>query len=204
MALFTLQARINMVTGIPEDAVTNSWCVQADDLTAAVLFCDEIEDLYDTVGGLLSAAVRQNNHELKLYDVDDPMPRAPVYTNVFNLAAAPTGQTMPPEVASCLSFQGVKVSGQPQNRRRGRVFVGPLKTTALDATGRFGAGFMTTLKTAGQDLLVASAAAPSWTWGIHSPLTIGDFVAVNNGWVDNAPDIQRRRGTLATARTVYP
>lgn len=41
-----------------------------------------------------------------------------------------------------------------------------------------------------------------WQWRIWSP-TNNNSVLIDNGWVDNAWDTQRRRGVEATARTIF-
>jgi hypothetical protein len=122
---------------------------------------------------------------------------------------------LPNEVALCLSYQAVAISGESQARRRGRIFFGPLCNTAntLSATGecRPSAALVTALCGAATLLATpaATAAGDLVHWAVYSPTTdltetIDDaFQDVDNGWVDNSFDTQRRRGRDATARTTW-
>jgi hypothetical protein len=52
------------------------------------------------------------------------------------------------------------------------------------------------------NLLDASQAATAWKWAVYSTVN-ATGVEVTNGWVENAWDTQRRRGRIATVRTVF-
>lgn len=140
---------------------------------------------------------------MKAYNLADPKPRAPIvtYNNVLTVPTA--GGSFPPEVSMCVSFKGSTVSGVPQARRRGRVFLPAFKGSAYGSDGQIGTTAINTVKAGISALLSASDAAADWTWCIYSP-TSDAMVNVIGGWIDNAPDIQRRRGLSASLRTPWP
>lgn len=99
------------------------------------------------------------------------------------------------------SFQGARTSGSVQARRRGRIYIGPLKTTT-STNGRPNSTAITTLATASSALGIDLNAVADTTWCVWSP-TSGTAVPITDGWVDNAFDTQRRRGWDPTSRTTY-
>lgn len=203
MPSYQLQVILYPTSNVEADAVSNSWSCDADDLTAAELFKDEILAFYVAVDGYLAGTVRQNNHVWKLYDRSDPQPRYPASEGTFNFPTAPAGAPAPPELAIVISFQALKTSGIPQARRRGRIYFGPNDITTIDGNGRPTSAATTFLAGAADDILTASNAAATWTWTVHSTVS-GTDAPVNNGWVDDEFDIQRRRGRVPTSRTVFP
>ena len=72
--------------------------------------------------------------------------------------------------------------------------------------GRLYTAGKTLIAQAGEDLLTASLAAADWHWVVYSTVQpAGQRTAdVVNGWVDDAFDIQRRRGLAANSRQVFP
>jgi len=204
MPILRAQVAMNMVSGILEDRPTNVWHFEG---LATSTVAGEINTLltnfYGAVGSLYPGTVAQNGHSLKIYNTEDPEPRAPFYDSTFNLTQAPSGTTLPSEVAMCLSFQADRLSGVNQASRRGRIYFGPIDTVQLDTNGRPTSAAISVLRGAGNSLLTASQAALNSTWIIYSPTT-GAGTPVDNGWVDNAFDTQRRRGLVATSRNVFP
>jgi len=203
MPAYEVQMTIFPVSNLAADAATNTWSVDADDDTAAETFETFLEDFYDTMAPYFSDRVRQNDHVYKIYDRADPTPRQPIAEGTFNLSSAPSGAGMPPEVALCLSFEGLPTSGIPQARRRGRVYIGPLDTTTGGSGGAPSSAFVTALANAGDTLLTASNAAATWTWCVWSTVNSAN-VPIARGWVDAAFDTQRRRGVAPASRTVFP
>jgi hypothetical protein len=105
----------------------------------------------------------------------------------------------------CLSFQAVKVSGQTQARRRGRVYIGGLGiVTTAGTTNSFPVPtgqVVTNLVNAAQNL-GNDAPDANWSWVVYS--RANDIVVnVDNGWVDNAFDTQRRRGNAPSQRETF-
>jgi hypothetical protein len=197
-----LQCIIPATSAIPADYATNTWHFDdgGDPLSD---FMDELKVFYNSIRPYYPATVAQNSWEFKVYDLDDPEPRAPVADVFWNLTSAPTGYPLPSECAMVLSYQADKVSGLPQARRRGRVYLGPLNTTTLESsTARPAASVVTALAAAGGVLLAASGASGGWKWTTYSTVT-GTGFEVLDGWVDNAYDTQRRRGISPTSRTLF-
>ena len=204
MTTVRAQVILHTADGITENYITNSWCFSdmapgTDDAAIKAM----LKDFYDDItNSYWSNTIAQNGHELKLSDLPGVQPNYPYYEGVWNLAAAPAGSPIPTECAICLSFQGLRSSGFPQARRRGRVFLGPWGATA-NSSGR-PAGALVTQITVAAATLKSTAAAISGVggWAVWS-VTDQAAVEVDNGWVDNAFDTQRRRGVDATSRTTF-
>jgi len=187
-------------TGLPEDSVVNVWHFQgatpfqASDLTA---INNKLQSFYVALNGLFSGNLN-GQPTVKHYFLEDAEPRVPRGT--YTMSGVTLGSlSLPEEVALCLSFQGVQVSGSPQARRRGRIFLGPLAQAVNNGgTGRPGSTDITTIKNAA----IALKAASGPPWVVYSRVDDIGYT-VNNGWVDNSFDTQRRRGLAATSRNVW-
>jgi len=205
MAHIKAVTQLMMTTSILDDAAVNTWHFQG--LNTSVEQADIVAgltDFFDTLRSYLSGKVAQNGHRIKLYDMADPEPRAPIVDTTFNLSSAPAGGPMASEVCLCLSFQGDRVSGTPQASRRGRIYFGPLDTTPIDSDGRPSSALITDLADAGNTLRLAMiASAGTILWVVYSP-TYNTTTPVTNGWVDNAFDTQRRRGLAPSTKTLWP
>jgi hypothetical protein len=198
---FQVQTLIPMTTNVPADIVTNTLHLSGADLAAVTPGIAAIKVFYNAISAHYSSVVSQNAWRFKVYNLDDTKPRAPVYEETWNLTAAPAGATLPAECAMVLSFQAARQSGEPQARRRNRIFIGPLDQTLLGVDGRWTTAANNLLANAADALLASSVAAGGWSWVVTS--AFGGPYEINNGWVDNAPDTQRRRGVKATARTIF-
>nr|CRY97788.1 hypothetical protein [uncultured prokaryote] len=203
MPYYTVQAVIPTVDNVAANYATNTWhffAATVGDLTSVFT---ALQDFYIVWAANLSELVRQTNWEFKAYDDDDPEPRAPVDTFSFNLSGAPSGDSLPTEVALVMSFQADPVSGTPQARRRGRVYLPFLDASTNDTTARPSSALLSAVETAGQGLLDDSIAGdPDWRWVTRSKVAPG-YATVTNGWIDNEWDTQRRRGRDATSRSVF-
>jgi hypothetical protein len=219
MGLLRATVTLQHDSGLPEDVSTNTFyfstAATPPDITDVDAITEALEDFYcvTPAGGAaalytyFSAETAQNGHTVTVYDMDDPEPRAPIDTHTFNLPANPTGDPLPGEVALCLSFQAATQSGQPQARRRGRVYIGRLDTQSM-SSGRPDTALQQDVALAGQALLDLSDTEADWSWVVYSPTlaAAGDptpYNVVTNGWCDNAYDTQRRRGLLPTSRTTF-
>jgi hypothetical protein len=200
------QVILHTTDNLSANYVTNSWCFITAGIPGLSDYPDyttAFKDFYDDLSGFLSLPIAQNAHEVKYYDLEQTTPpNYPVATGTFNLASAPTSPGLPSEVALCLSFQGQKVPGFPQNRRRGRVYIGPLAQTQNTA-GRPGVSLISGINAAAvalcTSLKAASVPADLAVWSQVD----GDAVVVEDGWVDDAWDTQRRRGVQRTSRTTW-
>jgi len=202
MPYYTALVTIPTVDNDVANYATNTLHFEADDLIALALAQAQVVAMYNTWRPQMSALVRQSGWSAKYYLDTDPIPRAPVLESNWTLGSAPTGSALPPEVSLCCSFQGAKVSGVPQARKRGRIYLPFMNTSACGADGRPVAGTLTAAVSVGQGLLTASDAAATWAWVTYSRVAPG-YSVVTDGWVDNEFDIQRRRGRRYTSRSTY-
>lgn len=203
MTTFKAQVTLYMTTNILEDAVVNTFWFESSDSAEIINDVpDFLAGAYDSVRGIFPSTVKQNGHSIKIYSMSDPEPRAPISDTTFNLTTAPTGNPVAPELALCCSFQGARVSGEVQARRRGRVYVGPHDAGAFATDGRPHADVIDAVAAFGQFIFDGAALMTSGEWVVYSP-TEASSTPVTNGWVDNAWDIQRRRGVAPTARTLF-
>lgn len=135
---------------------------------------------------------------------------SPVATRTWTLST--TGaQGMPNEMAACLSYQktyGTDVEFgagglRPRSSDRGRVYLGPLSGSEIsqDTTTkevRIGStGLPQVAVKAAHQFLGTAMTADSITW-VQFSRKRWTFDAVTKCWMDNAYDIQRRRGVLPT------
>jgi len=211
MPLFKFQVTIPTDSAIPKDFVTNTWHfyrTAAAPITDYDNVRDMLEDFYATApsggGSALTtyfAAALGGPAVVKAYNLADTIPRAPVYESTFTFNPTGTNQ-LPAEVALVMSFQAPRVSGVPQSRRRNRVYLGPWGTNAGQSTGRPDSTVTTQITRAGSDLIDAANASATWDWVVYSGTT-GEYEVVNNGWVDNAWDTQRRRGLAPSSRIAF-
>jgi hypothetical protein len=204
-------------TGLPVDRVVHTFhFINAADTVWSGAQLDEIDLALESFYGTTQAGTTQELDTfmssrlsgamtIKHYDLHDAPPRAPIRTTIAP-AIVPGADSLPTEVALCLSYQGQRVSGLPQSRRRGRVYIGPLSVSALvQATGlpnTAANGVIDTIAACGTFLAGATWSALGTVWGVYSP-TDDQGVTVTDGWVDNAFDTQRRRGEKATTRQLW-
>ena|SRR6187431_192026 len=187
-------------SGLPKDKTVNVFHFQGavpfntGDVTAIY---NQLNSFYQDIGSLLSTRL-SGAGVVKFYYLDDTEPRQPVDELALSTITVGSG-ALPADVALCLSFQGVPVSGTPQARKRGRVYIGPLTSSILvSSTGRPVQSFIDILNGAAQEL--RDSAGTSWV--VYSRVDDIGYT-VNNGWIDNEFDTQRRRGEGPTTRTVF-
>ena len=214
MSTYAVQFTMPYFTSIPEDVITNTWhfnyligtptAGEWAGLVAALQFF--YNDCYNQTTPMLSPWINAAGCSVKAYDLADPTPRAPVFQSAAALSAAnqPPSTGYPLERSICLSFQGVQISGQPQARRRGRIYLGGNASLDPGSASSFpsvGATIRTDI-CANAVQLRTDANAQNFVWSVWSRMDSA-AVPVDNGWVDNAADTQRRRGNAATARTTF-
>lgn len=215
-------------SGIPADAVENSFAFAhstaldgagADAITAmlkdfyTVTHAPATTSIQDHLSAALSDTVQP---EVSFYDITGHLNGgshgAPTFVRTFGIGLAPAATAMPNEVAVCLSFHGDYLSDtefgaggatRPRARHRGRVFIGPIASASidLDATTKEPApsfGTRAAIAEAAKHLMGDA----TWTWSVWSR-TRGLLDSVVAGWVDNAFDVQRRRGNQPTDRYTF-
>lgn len=208
MSQIRAQITFPFFTNLPTDVITNTLYFQGSGT-----FAEDYPDLVAPLNAFYEScyAIGIANYidealaTIKFYDMEQPAPRVP---EVESLAFDVTNSvsTVPTEVAAVLSFQGNQVSGVPQARRRGRIYLGglvpaQLTASAVDAFPILAPAFITDIVDAAE-VLRDTTNGLSIGWRVYSP-TLGTFAAVSNGWVDNSPDTQRRRSVNASQRTLW-
>lgn len=201
MSIWRVQVELQKTSLTPEDIVVNTWHVDQDTTVDPIDAQTPVLAFYNAITNQISDSVARTSgaHRIKIYDLSDPTPRVPISDNPWTLQSGGTGDDLPPEIACCVSFQASPQSGIPQGRRRGRVYIGPLKVSAIDEE-RFAAATLTLLANAAETM-ANSLNTNGCPLGVYSP-TDAQLYLADEIWVDDAIDIQRRRGVAAVSRTV--
>lgn len=202
MGNYRHQVRLPYDSGLPEDVAVNVFHSISDDDLEAEAFAAALVTFYGAIDGLLSNQLSDvaDAASVTTYDLADAEPRVPVDVTTFTLTT--NASTLPTECALCLSFQASPISGLPQARRRGRVFLGPLGGIQDSTTGRPQSAHITTIVNAADALLTTSNGPGVGVWAVYSP-TNNQTSPVNNGWMDNEFDTIRGRGRESTSRTLF-
>lgn len=190
------------------DLITDYSAVAADLRTAVRDFYITTTNGGNTLGQHISAYV-QRDVKVVSYDLEQAAPRVPTET-LFSLGAA-VGSGLPEEVAMCLSYHG---EPPVTPRRRGRIYIGPLSNNSSVLEGgtaddpshpsNTSVGHVVLNAIASAQALVAASALVGCPWSIRSTRPTVNYVPIVGGYVDNAWDIQRRRGPDSTARDIWP
>lgn len=213
MTVLAIQHAFQGLSGLPTDRYINTWHVivptgtpSGSDLTAIkdAVFGFYIGGGTTSISTYISPWAGGAGRTLKIYNLDDTKPRAPVYEFTDgNAISGLTGTGFPNEVAACLSFHAEKLSGQIQARRRGRIYLGPLNT----ATGSITPVGDSRPNPTFRDKVLAAAgyadlqlAAVTASWCVWSP-TSSTAVKIDVFSIDDAFDTQRRRGMGPTTVT---
>lgn len=205
-------------TGIPEDQFVNTiYCSMVgggDKQEVANRMAASLQAAYSDVAAgqtlalaaFMSGFIDKDNCQVRVYDMDEPKPRAPVTLPFAMIGGSGGHKDLPEEVALCLTIHG----GNPVTpRRRGRLYIGPLNTMGLggDTAGPLPSRPTTELvqvvRSFGESL---SDSMDSFDlgWAIKSEVPALNYVQVVGGWVDDAWDTQRRRGVDPTVRWSWP
>lgn len=215
VVVLRVQHSFQGVSGLPEDQYVNTWYFNSltapegsdlPDLAAAVqgFYADVPSIGGSSVAAYMATTSDSENAHIKIYDMADEIPREPLYDAFYNPGAhgGVGGNTIPTELAVCLSYSAAPASGVPMARRRGRLFLGPWQQSAISSSNTTNAVVNPLLQTAilgAASDLAATSSALGWVWCVHS--TAGAFAApIATAWVDDAWDIQRRRGIKPTSR----
>lgn len=229
MAFLHVVAVFEHMTGVSEDRVMNTWAFQTpttapvagemDDVAAALeeFYNDVIAATSHTVAHYIGEQLSRSADDasFEFYDVGAFMSGAPhgspIRIDTWTLGATnPGADGIPSELAVCLSYHGnltgiPEESGltRPRARRRGRVYIGPLSQIALESeagTGR------SRVATQCRDTIAAAggrlADHTDVQWNVWSR-SDSAFTSVTGGFVDDAFDVQRRRGEDAVARSTF-
>jgi hypothetical protein len=208
--------------GNPADAVMNNFHFKTNDVgdpaDQASDCVARIAPFYTAIDEFLSSFL-SGARLAKCFDLSDPEPRVPILEATGSITPS-TASGAPCEVAACLSFQAERISGSPQARRRGRVFLGPLAvgadaivadSTAADMiVGSSFRGVACSNAASMGGVFVGASSGSSIAWCTFSPADVADGKTlaqasnnVTNGWMDTAVDIQRRRGHAPATRSLF-
>ncbi len=202
MPNYRVQYTIETADSNAANFATNTLYASADGLVDLAGFTTQMDIFYNAVDVYFSPLVKAvNGLKYKIYDMADPEPRAPKTSGSTSLTLG-AGDALPPEIALCVSYQGTQVSGTSQARRRGRFYLPFFGENNAAGDGRPATAMVTAIVAAADALLTASKASSTWKWKVYSP-TSGAFIDVDNGWVDNEWDVQRRRGRIMTTRSTF-
>ena len=214
MTILRVQATLNPSSGLPKDGTTNvryfevsALRSEAEYIAVATSICDAWQAYFGDIFSFFSQLL-DGTATYKAYNLDQPKPRTPIYVDTRTIGGVTAGNIMPAEVAVVTSFQANPLAGESQARRRGRNYLGPLKNTVIDAsTGLVTTSYRTFVKNAELDFITAiSNIVEPTTWGVvHAYDQPGQSISyVTNGWINDEPDTQRRRGRTQTTRTLWP
>lgn len=213
MSRIRAQVTIPYSSGMPEDVVVNTFHFltagtpmtggeQAALSTAIEAFYNgENSGAGSSIANALAHTLSRvaNAVNIDYFDLAEAEPRVPVGSSNFTLGAAGQASTGPTEVALCASYTAEAISGVPQARRRGRIYIGPFNLAHLFE--RPSLGLRERLGEAGTGLISASGVAGA-PWCVYS--RVGDaFAQIISGWVDDEWDTMRSRGRRATTRTFF-
>jgi hypothetical protein len=214
------------VTGLPEDRVINDFAfatgATAPTTTELAEIGDYVDDFFraipsgagSAVGSWIGEAInRSATHTMEFYSISAAGLGSPILVNNWLGPVAPVDSSnLPTEVAAVLSFHadltGVQEEGaggtRPRARRRGRVYIGPLGQSSIThaAENPLISSTLTGVLAAAGNAMRVAADADGLPWCVWSR-TDQVLRPITGGWVDNAPDTQRRRGTDATTRSTW-
>jgi len=218
MADFYCRMQLQYDTLLPRDVSESSFAFTsasvdaglADDMKTAVesFWNQDGTTFAGSIGSFLSPVIIRGTNVAKftIYGINTAtgLLGEPLLEQPFDLVDSPIQNvSLPAEVALCTSFNA---SGSgPARRRRGRMFIGPFNTGALGTATSSetppAGELMGVLRDATERLNSAMV-----VWG--GQLCVwsradAELKPVTDGWVDNAWDIQRRRGVDPSARTTW-
>ena len=195
MALHQFQVRLYGTSGLPEDVFENVLWYEVNAPDTVQGTCNELRDLY--VGSGAGQAVMiggYNKVEVRAYAASGGQPVASA--GPTSLTARSPGQ--PNEMAVCLSYAASDDPQASSARRRGRIYIGPI--VGGNTNGRPSPTVLTQVLAFGQSL-AAVGTAGNTTWKLYSR-TDGVSAKIESIWVDDAWDVQRRRGLKPSSRQV--
>lgn len=223
---------LHSTTGLPEDDFVNTFHFTTPGAAPTTAECETIKGAVSTFYNVLATGQtytvsqfiadvvsRTNQPTIKVYD--QQAGGSPVFEEAIDAGFdnALVATNLPSQVACVLSFHAdlstsveVVAAGapgpagdvHPKARRRGRIFLGPLCSTA--GTGsplRPYAELIEALTLSADDLMNdAALAADGLAWAVYSSKDDAARPVVG-GWVDQRFDIQRRRAVSAGSRTTF-
>ncbi len=228
-ALFRFVVSLPSTTGIPADKVENVLSCGLD----GVLGVNDLEDAADAIEFFYNGTAPGQNTPMSTYLSESLSRAAnacsvavyttldltggtffgsPVLTQTFTLGAIGAGSPLPEEIATVISYHAnlnnvpAEVGNtRPAQRRRGRMYLGPFNDQAGADVGslyRPSLGFRTNVAVAFPFMADTINNIPNLYFGIWSKLD-AEVWAADAGWIDDAWDVQRRRGVAASSRSSF-
>lgn len=209
-----MQAKWIRTTGASTDDMTNTlYATSATESLVTIATAMQnnfVNELFQPFAeDYLSEDLFTGAMEFTYWDLTAPV--TPFLTGTATFTPAVTAQKVPTDVALCISFQGLKSAGLPQGRRRGRIYL-PCPADQIDVSTGLTV-WDPTMVTAVAGMAQAAKDAITTDdcfWVVFSPTILAassDYalatVPVDNGWVDNEPDTQRRRGLRRGTKTTW-
>lgn len=221
MSFCIAQVSLDRDTLLAEDIVTNTFHFEDDSVEDGIGggggfsvngpgLISRLQTFYQALGIYLSSTLTGTGN-IRLYNHQSPKPRIPV--REAPLTFTPATNSLPGEVAACLSYRADREQGAIAARRRGRVFLGPL---ALRMTQTQVAG-QADVRPSDTDLqailqaarTMARGGSGSFRLAVYSPTTYAAtqsyadaYTDVGEIWMDNALDTIRSRGARRTRRFI--
>jgi hypothetical protein len=204
MGIMRAQCVFPSDSGLPEDFSVNTFHFSDPNpysSASGISVIQRLSTFYNAISSKLSNTINQDAAFCKIYALEDAIPRPPRENGSLGISTV-GGSSYPREVACVLSFQALQIAGQPQARRRNRVFLGPLVAEGTNGDGEVRpTGDMQSFFLQAASVLRGNVQF-GIKWVVRSETT-GAIADVNNGWVDNAFDTQRRRGAAPTVRNAF-
>lgn len=216
--VYLLQHSFQGQSGLPRDEFVNTFHFEKDaDAVGSMLeLSDQVHAMWTaTIAPAVVPMITYMSHTInafpatvKIYRLSDPKPRPEVFFKSYDLSLdvdAGSNQTVPYEVAICLSYNAAPIPGVSPGRLRGRIYLGPWNNAALGLDSRPLSTLLDQMRT-GAKAVCNFENTRGWHWGVYSPTrtagaggvhTIAPIVAFST---DDAYDTQRRRGNDPTAR----
>src|SRR3954470_4469220 len=185
---------LQSLNALPHDRFINTLHFDGDDWGSGLV--DELWGHYKTFFDLYGGNLAGTGHEVKCYH-PGPNPGGPYFSKKVTFPGGAKSSGGPTEVAICLSYPTVDDFAASTPRRRGRIYLGPLTDTATQGNRPNG-----TLRSKVLDLgagIAQVGLASNVTWMMKSQ-TDNSYHKIEVVSVDDAWDIQRRRGLAPTTR----
>jgi len=198
------QVIFTMDSNNPADAVVNTWHfnVEAGTIDPWTAVEPRLNTFYQAFDAYYSQKAGGRAPLTKWYNLADAKPRVPHREGALGTTITGGADNAPSELAVCLSYKAAFISGTPKARRRGRIYLGPWSRSIPDTDGRLDVTVHGAITTAAGVFMAAMAADANNDWIVYSTVDQAGHEVIG-GWVDNAWDIQRRRGELSTSRLTF-
>lgn len=202
MPVYRVQVILRGASGASEDVYANTYwfsgVVPTKEQQLALMLLD-LKQVYVNIEDFMSGYLT-DTATIKVYDMSDAPPREPAWSDFTWDPGQEASVSLPSELACCVSFHGAPPVSP---RRRGRVYIGPLNIRTMGHAGPgqvtvptncWGANWHINLASAFNNFRTSEAGQD---WVVHGKVS---NVPVVGGWIDDAYDIQRRRGEDAQQR----